>query len=103
MEMRTDVRNVIKRIRGIPSKPLAIADPVDIRLAEAQGDIYLWEQHEKQKEIVRDRNFAKAQEARARQLEAKAAEEERQREIEKARLKNLSKARRVLRKMREAE
>jgi len=97
----TDPKRIIKRIRGIPLKPLEVTDPIDIRLAEAQGEIQMWEQHQRQLEIKREHNFQKMQAARQRQLETMAREEERQHEIEKQRLKNLSKARRTLRKMRE--
>jgi hypothetical protein len=96
----TDIRKVIKRIRNIPRTPVEITDPVDIRLAEARGEMRMDEEYQKQVNIIRDRNFKKAQEARARMLEDARAEQERQDDIVYDRLKNLKKARKVLERMR---
>lgn len=99
--MRSDPKNIIKKLRGIPLKPLEIGDPVDIRLAEFEGELKMIEENDRQLEIKREHNFAQMRAARERQLQELYREQERQREIEKQRLKNLGKARKVLRKMRE--
>lgn len=99
--MSNPVQDAIKRVRHIPKKPLVITDPVDIRLAEARAQMAIGDLYESQVEIVRDRNFKLAQEARQRNVEARQEEERRQEEIAQTRLKNLTKARKKLRKMRE--
>ena len=97
----TDIRHVIKHIRRIPIRPLEITDLVDIRLAEARAQMAAGDLYDSQVEIVRDRNLKAAQDARERWSKAREEEERRQEEIAKERLKNLTKARRKLRKMRE--
>ncbi len=99
--MSDAVKRAIKKIRGIPRKPLEVVDPVDIRLAEAKGLIRMDEEYQRQVEFVRDRNFKKAQEARAKILEEARVEQERQNEIAYERLKNLKRARKVLARKRE--
>jgi hypothetical protein len=99
----SDVRKAIKKIRGIPTKPLEVTDPVDIRLALAAGEIHMHDQYQGQVEIIRDRNFEKAKEARARNIEMRQRERERQEQIAEDRLKNLKKARKALERKRNAE
>jgi hypothetical protein len=97
----SDIRKAIKKIRGIPPKPIKITDPVDIRIAEFAGELKMLEEHDKQLAIKQEHNFAQMKAGKERQLQEIYREQERQREIEKKRLKNLGKARKVLRKMRE--
>lgn len=97
----SSVQRAIKKIRGIPRKPLVIADPVDIRLAEARGQIHMDEEYQRQVEFIRDRNFKKAQEVRAKMLEDARIEQERQQDIAYERLKNLKKARKALERKRD--
>jgi hypothetical protein len=99
----TTAINILKRIKHIPKKPLVIADPVDIRIAEAKAQMAIGDLYDSQVDVVRQRNFQLAQETRSRNIELRAEEERRQDDIAKQRLKNLSKARKVLRKMRTNE
>ena len=96
----TDIQKVIKHIRGISTKPLVITDPVDARIAEAKAQMAMGDIYDSQVEIIRDRNFRLAQDARQRNIEARKEEERRQEEIATQRLKNLVRARKALRKMR---
>jgi hypothetical protein len=100
-------KNIIKRIRGIPKKRRKMENPVDalrvlLKAAEERQKVY-----ERDKIRVRDRNFNKARETRARNIaEVKIAQEEeqaRQDDIQKTRIKNLRRARRKLRKLRSGE
>lgn len=96
----TTAKSIIKKIRGQFDRPLVIDDPVDIRLAEAQHQIYMNDIYESQLKIKRMHNFALAVEARKQNLEAKQVEQERQDAIAQERLDNLKKARRKLERMR---
>ena len=98
----TDPRKVIKRIRKV-GIPLDIEDPVDVRLAEAEGQFTLYDEFQSQVAIIRDRNLDKAKQAREVQLELRRYEKERMEEINEERLKNLKKARKKLARMRNAK
>ena len=98
----TDLRNVVKRIRKV-GKKVIIGDPVDERLADIQEAMAMDALFQSQVAITRDRNFKLAQEIRQRNIEMRQAERDRQDEIAKQRLKNLSKARKVLAKARQNE
>lgn len=106
--MADPVRKLLKKIKGIPVKPLPPPEPIWKRLeAERKYDNMLTDGWERDKKHNRTLAFEKAQiklreyqEARRAQKEA---EELRQLEIEKTRLKNLRKARRTLQKMREEQ
>lgn len=93
-------KKVINRLRNVHVE-IKIPDPVDVRLAEAAGEIRQWELHQAGVELVRDRNFEKAKAARARNIELRRIEKERQEQIAEDRLKNLKKARKALARKRE--
>lgn len=91
----TDIRKVIKKIRQIPPKPIEVVEDDVIRLAEARGFDKMDALYRSQVEITRQRNFEKAQQALQAKRDEKRAEEERQEEIMRVRLKNLKKARKA--------
>jgi hypothetical protein len=96
-------KHIIKRIRGIPKQEIH-QSPEEIARIKFLVTIGRGIQWIEQKEFIRDRAFLKAQAARENQIEQdrqrKEAETERQQSIIDARLKNLKKARRVLKKKR---
>jgi len=97
----TDPRKIIKKIRH-QFKRLEKPEPLWKKFqAEARAREYMADFWERDKKVVRDANFKKAliglEEYRERQRE----EKERQEQIALDRLKNLKKARRVLKRSRE--
>ena len=99
----TDLRKVVKKIRHVGVPPI-IYDPRDLLIAEAENEVYRADLWESDIITVRDRNFEKARLVRQQNIEARnlarEEEESRQNLIDKTRLKNLRKARRVLAKQR---
>ena len=95
----TTVNKILRKVRRIPEprqKPIA-------RINQAYLDGLMNKQVKNGHYMVRDRNFKRAQHARALQVEAINAEKQRQADIAKARLKNLKKARRKLAKIRSSQ
>ena len=94
MNLAKKVINKIRHKFKREEKPRTL---LEIALAKQAAEMYSQEFWEREKKIVRDKNFQKAQIARKKQLEqlqiAKEAEEKRQEKIYKQRLKNLKKAR----------
>jgi hypothetical protein len=106
--MADTVKKLLKKIRGIPIRPIPPPELTWKRLkAEREARLYGEAFWERDKELHRKMAFDKAKIAlrvyQERQRAGKLAEELRKQEIEKTRMKNLRKARRVLQKIREGE
>ena len=95
----TSPKKVINKIRrkGGEEKVLTRVQEIIIQNRAKKRRREAWE---KDKAIVRGRNFKKAQAALEEKRKQKKAEEDRQNQIIEARLKNLKKARRVLKRKR---
>jgi len=98
----SDPRKAVSRIRG-KRKLVIVKDPVDIRIEEAMAQVAADDLYQTQVSTIRDRSLEKAKKVRLMIAEQKQREYDRSREIEKKRLKNLTKARRALRKKRSNE
>ena len=93
-------RKVIRKIRH-QFKPPEKPEPLWKKLkAKSEGRAYMGEIWEHDKVTVRDHNFQKAVLARETQVQEIRAEKQRQEDIAAARLDNLKKARRKLKRLR---
>ncbi len=106
--MADAIKKLLRKIRQVPAKPLPPPEPIWKRLrAEAEAREYRDAFWERDKESRRKMAFEKAKlaliEYREQQRADKLAEELRQEEIYKQRVKAARKGRRVLQKMREGE
>ena len=101
--MANAIKKVLRKIRH-KFKPPEKVEPLWKKLqVQAAAREYQGEFWERDKKIVRNANFQKALIARERQVEAIRAEKARQEQIIEIRLKNLKKARRKLKRMREQD
>jgi predicted nucleotidyltransferase len=90
------VRKLLKKIRGIPIRPLIVRDTSMDWLLDIKAEQHKQEFWERDKRIVRDYNFQKAR------IALEKAREERQAFADE-RLENLKKARRKLARMRKQD
>jgi len=98
----TDPRKIIKKIRHIPIK-IKKRDTSKDWLVEIKAERERQETWQDSLKIKREHNFALALAGLEEYRQERQAEKDRQKEIEEERLKNLKKARKVLAKQRSEE
>lgn len=102
--MSDPIKRLFRKIKRVPLKPPAPAEPLwKVYQARREGQEYAGEFWVRDKERVRDLNFQKMLLAREDWLKQKEQERQRLEEIAEQRLKNLAKARRKLKRIREVE